>query len=185
MKKYIYTFIAVFVLYLIGDSIYKQMNKEEVPGKAKRLACQKEVTTFERSYGNKDIKDAQKVFESGNITIKSDIEKSTYMDSTLFEYVDMKQLDKSVSDIVQSFVKSKSINDKNIIISYKVYENDIDDPKKKGDKCKLFRGYVVMKFKNNNNKTVYQIQIDFMDHKGVDIQKRIKCGVESFITYNK
>lgn len=105
------------------------------------------------------------------------------MQSSLFNTVDMKALDKIMIETLKSYSKGKiNPNSKNTV-EYKVYENDKEDPKKKSDSCKLFRGYVVMKFINQNNKTVYQNQIDFMDYEGKDIPDTIRCGVSAFMTY--
>lgn len=185
LKKYIITFIVLVIVGLLGNSIYTQMTKDKVPGKAKRLECHKHATTFERSYGINDLKNAQELLLSGNYKISSGIDKATFMQSTLFDFVDMKQLDKKLVSIILK--DSKEIKQANqiVYVDYKVYENDKEDPKKKTDSCKLFRGYVVMKFKNQNNKIVYQVQIDFMDHEGKDIENALACAIESFITYKE
>jgi hypothetical protein len=107
------------------------------------------------------------------------------MKSSLFDFIDMEKLDKTLAFfLLQKVQKERKVSEL-LNIEYKVYENDKEDPKKKSDNCKLFRGYVVMKFKNQNNKVVYQVQIDFMDQEGKDIPKTLECAVESFLTYNK
>ena len=183
LKKYIVTFVVLVIVGILGNSIYTQMTKDKVPGKAKRLECHKKATTFERGYGSEDILKAQELLLSGNYRITSDIDKATFMQSTLFDFVDMKQLDKRLGSIILKNIKEMKQANQIVNVEYKVYENDKDDPKKKTDNCKLFRGYVVMKFKNQNNKIVYQVQIDFMDQEGKDIEKTLECAIESFITY--
>ncbi len=186
MKKYILAFIALLLLGLVGSAIYEQTTKDKVPGKAKRLECHKKTTAFERGYGDEDIQKAQKALLNGNYQIISGVDKSTYMESTLFNFVDMSKLDKYLNEVLQKrIIKKENIKDEAIRVNYKVYENDKEDPKKKSDNCKLFRGYVVMKFINQNNKVVYQIQIDFMDQKGKDIPNTLECALESFLTFNK
>jgi hypothetical protein len=185
MKKYIIAFFVLVIFGLIANSVYTQMTKDKVPGKVKRLDCHKKTTAFERGYGLEDIKDAQELLLNGNYKITSGIDKSTYMQSTLFDFVDMEKLDKEFSFFVLQKVNAEKKANEILQIEYKVYENDKEDPKKKSDNCKLFRGYVVMKFKNKNNKVLYQIQIDFMDQEGKDIPKTLECGIESFITYKK
>jgi len=185
MKKYIVTFVVLVIVGLIGNSIYTQMTKDKVPGKAKRLECHKKATTFERGYGFDDIQKAQQLLLSGNYKITSGIDKATFMQSTLFDFVNMEYLDKTLGFIIVKNIKEEKQENKIIDVDYKVYENDKEDPKKKTDSCKLFRGYVVMKFKNQNNKIVYQVQIDFMDQEGKDIEKTLECAVESFLTYKE
>lgn len=185
MKKYIITFFVLVIFGLIGNSVYIQMTKDKVPGKAKRLDCHKTTTAFERGYGIEDIQDAKELLLSGNYKIVSGIDQATYMKSSLFDFIDMEKLDKTLAFfLLQKVQKERKVSEL-LNIEYKVYENDKEDPKKKSDNCKLFRGYVVMKFKNQNNKVVYQVQIDFMDQEGKDIPKTLECAVESFLTYNK
>lgn len=184
MKKYIVTFISVFVLYLIGNSIYVEMNKDKTPGKAKRIECQKKVTSFERGFNTTQIKEAQQEIKNGAVTFTSGVEKATYAESALFEYISLKETDIIFKNMLVSFVEnSDSTVDKKYKISYYIYENDIKDPGKKTKKSKKYAGYVVLEVKNSNNKTIYKVQIDFMDFKGADIQQSIECAVKSFMTY--
>ncbi len=185
MKKYIIAFFVLVILGLIGNSVYTQMTKDKVPGKVKRLDCHKKTTAFERGYGLEDIQEAQELLVHGNYRIISGIDKATYMKSSLFDFVDMEKLDKNFAYFLLQKVENERKKDEIVQVEYKVYENDKEDPKKKSDNCKLFRGYVVMKFKNQNNKVVYQVQIDFMDTEGKDIPKTLECAVESFLTYKE
>ena len=173
----------MLIVGFVGKSIYDETTKEEIPGKTARLDCHKKVTTFERGYGDEDIQKAQKILESGNYHIKSDIDKSTYMPSTLFDFISLEELDKGFSSFIQKRFPLQNVTDEALKIEYTIYENDRDDPKKKSDNCKFFRGYVVMKFLNQNNKLLYQIQIDFLDNEGRDIADTLQCALESFVTY--
>jgi len=184
MKNYILVFVGVFVLYMIGNSIYVEMNKDKTPGKAKRIECQKEVTSFERAFDSVQIKEAQEEIKNGAISFSSSIEKSTYADSALFEYISLKETDIVFRNILASFVEdSAAIEEKKYQISYYIYENDVKDPGKKTKKSKEYAGYVVLEVKDNDSKTIYKVQIDFMDFKGADIQQSIECAVKSFMTY--
>ena len=187
MKKNLIIFVVVFVAYLVGNSIYEQMTKDPTPGKAKRLACQAAVTTFERGFNNNDIIIAQKQLESGDVSFSSTIEKSIYAESKLFNYVKLEDTDKIVQQELNSYIKTKNISEniKPLKLSYNIYENDIKDPGKKTKKSKLYAGYIVLQVKNQNNKTIYKVQIDFMDFQGADIAQSIKCSVKSFATFNK
>jgi hypothetical protein len=183
--KFLKTFIIVFFISAVGVGIYNQVSKEDkVPGKVTRLECMKKVTSFERGYGIEDILDAQAQLAKGNFTLKSDIQKSQYMNSTLFDNINMHIIDQKVLKELKTYSKGmQNINDEKVKIEYTVFENDKEDPKKKSSKCKLYRGYVVLKVKNKNNKTVYQNQIDFWDPKGKDVADTVKCGILGFTTF--
>ena len=167
----------------MAQGIYEQLNKQDVPGKAKRTPCLAKVTSFERSYGNGDIQKLKEQIKNGDFKIRSSVDKAVFMQSSLFDTVDMKELDNIMIETLKSYSNGKINSKSKNTVEYKVYENDKDDPKKKSDSCKLFRGYVVMKFINGDNKTVYQNQIDFMDYEGKDIPDTIRCGVSAFMTY--
>lgn len=185
MKKILTTIITLIVIFAIGNEVYKQINKQEVPGKTKRLPCLAKVTSFERAYGNEDIKKAQIKLQRGNYILKYGIDKATFMESTLFENLDLKEIEEYTNKELHKNIKEQTITNEHITIEYKIYENDKKDPKKKSDNCKLFRGYVVFKIINNKKKTVYQAQIDFLDPKGADIKQTISCAIKAFTTYNK
>lgn len=183
MKKYIGAFVVFLILGLVGKSIYDETNKEKVPGKTTRLECHKKVTTFERGYGLEDIQKAQESFKLGSYTLKANSDKAVYMKSTLFDFVSLEHLSHSFETYIKEKYQGSNLENQPFTIEYTVYENDVEDPKKKSDNCKLFRGYVVLKFINENNKVVYQIQIDFLDQEGKDIPQTLECGLESFLTY--
>ena len=185
MKKYVYTFIIVFIGYFIIESIYVQINKDQTPGKAKRLECQKKVVTFEKGFDNKHIYAAQKEIESGHNQFTSYIEKAIYSQSTLFEYITVNDTDKILQNEFDLYFKKKDLGTQNYNYSYLIYENDKKDPGKKSKKSKLFAGYIVFEVKNSKNKSIYKVQIDFMDNKGKDIASTMKCSVKSFMTYSK
>ena len=183
MKQYISIFIGVFLFVILGNSIYTQVTKEPESAKAKRIPCQKNVTSFERGSGNEDIKIAQQQLQSGNFYFTSTIEKPVYMESKLFEYVKLDNTDKIVQETLNSYIKNNKYKKTKLKISYNIYENDIKDPGKKTKKSKLYAGYVVFKFYNKNNKVIYQVQIDFMDRQGTDLVQSIKCSIKSFATF--
>lgn len=185
MKNYLAVFIIFFVGYFLVDSIYHEMSKDKTPGKAKRLECQKRVTSFERAYSLSDIKHAQNLIEYENIDFSSHIEKSIYSESKLFEYITLDQTNKIFGDKLKSYVKHTKSDQKIYKLVYYIYENDKKNPGKKTAKSKLYAGYVVFEVKSLKNKTIYKVQIDFMDNKGADIKSSLDCTVESFMTYNK
>jgi len=185
MKKYFTVFIIIFIGYFIGNSIFVEMTKDKTPGKAKRLACQKKVTTFERSFSNADIKHVQSLIEHGSIDFSSHVEKAVYSKSKLFDYISLAQVDTFFTKKLRSYVKYNEINSSDYKISYYIYENDKKNPGKKSAKSKLYAGYVVLEVKKLHNKSIYKVQIDFMDDKGSDIQSTIDCSIKSFMTYNK
>ena len=62
-------FIVAFILFLT----YGVLNQKKDDPKAKRVACQKSVTTFEKIY-KKDIQKAKELLKSSNYNIESYIE---------------------------------------------------------------------------------------------------------------
>lgn len=182
MIKYLKIFFAIFILGAIGSEIYFQMTKDKIPGKAKRIPCHQNITAFEKSYNKTKILEAKELLKSGNFKITSGVDKSTHMQSSLFDFVDMKKLDTQLLEQLNKNISTKKLQDKKVTVAYKVYENDKEDPKKKSDNCKLYRGYVVLKV-TLDNKTLYQVQIDFMDYKGKDVPQTLSCALESFLTY--
>jgi hypothetical protein len=185
MNKYIAVFIVVFIGYFVGNSIYDEMNKDKTPGKAKRLLCQKNATTFERGFSDAEIKYAQSLVNHGDINFTSSIEKSVYTSSTLFTHISLTQTDKIFKEILKSYVMYNENNESKFKLSYYIYENDKNDPGKKTKKSKMYAGYVVFEVKNMNNKTIYKVQIDFMDDKGIDIRDTLDCTIKSFMTFKK
>ena len=181
MKKNLIIFAVVFVVAIL----IMQTAKMPKSGKVDRLPCHKTMICFERSFGDKDIKMAQKQLESGNFEFSSRVEKATYAPSKLFDYIKLSDVDKITQMELDSYVIKKELTDEKLKISYYVYENDIGDPGKKTKKSKLYAGYVVYKFYNKKNKLIYQSQIDFMDKQGADIAQSVKCAIKSFATYNK
>ncbi|MEA3498262.1 MAG: hypothetical protein U9R16_04300 [Campylobacterota bacterium] len=187
MKKNLIIFVVVFAIAMLIMTTSDVPSASGVPesGKSKRIPCQQQSTSFERGFGNEDIKVAQSLLESGNINLTSSIEKAVYAQSKLFEYVKLEDTDKIVNQELNSYITEKKDSDSKLNLSYYIYENDVKDPGKKTKKSKLYAGYVVLQVKNKNNKTIYKVQIDFMDRQGSDIAQSIKCCVKSFATFNK
>ena len=183
MKKYIYSLAIVVVCYFIGESIYEEINRDKTPGKAKRLACQKEVTTFEKVYDTEAVIFFQKNIQKVIINLTSDIEKSIYTQSTLLEYISLEETNEVLKEEFLKY-KNESSNDEELDynIHYYIYENDADDPGKKNKKSKNYAGYILLEIKNNNGKLIYKIQMDFMKKEKSEIDKTIKCEVKSVMT---
>ena len=187
MKKYLIIFAVVFGITMLVIQTSDIPSQSGVPesGKAKRIPCQKQATSFERGFGDKEIKKAQTLLENGNVKLSSSVEKAVYAESKMFEFVKLKDTDKIVQNELSKYVKNKTEQKDKLNLSYYIYENDVKDPGKKTKKSKLYAGYIVMQVKNNNNKTIYKVQIDFMDRQGADIAQSIQCCVKSFATFNK
>jgi len=185
MKKYLRVFIIVFIGYFVGDSIYSEMSKDKIPGKAKRLPCQKKVTSFERGFSNEDIIYAQRLIEHGSISFSSRIEKPIYQESVLFKHISLEQTDMMFENALKRHIIYNEDNNEQYQMSYYIYENDKKDPGKKTEKSKKYAGYTVFEVKDTHNKTIYKMQVDFMDTKGTDIKNSIECVVKSFMTFNK
>ena len=182
MRRVLFIIFIAVVGYLSYTTLVK-LNTQKVPGKLDRLPCHKNIIAFERSYDNKSSEEAKELLLSGNYQIKSDIDKAQFMKSTLFTFISLKDTDQYLYKLIDEKTKKTRVYQNGITVDYTIFENDIEDPKKKSDKCKFFRGYVVLKIKNSNNKLLYQVQIDFMDHQGKDIYKTLDCALESFLTY--
>ena len=185
MKTNISIFVFVFLIVIVGNGLYEQINKEPISAKAKRLECQKAVISFEKGFDNNDIKNAQLQLENGNFKFTSYVEKSQYMESQLFNYVKLSSIDQIVNKELKSYIKEDIPSEDKLNIIYYIYENDKQHPGKKTEKSKNYAGYVVFKFKNTKNRLVFQSQIDFMNMQGLDIPKSINCAIKSFVTYNK
>ena len=187
MKKNLIIFVGVFIVAILVMQTADIPSEMGVPesGKAKRLLCQQQMTSFERGFGDEFIKKAQQQLESGNYKFSSYIEKATYAPSKLFDFIKLADMDKVTANLLKANIKTNKPNDEKLRISYYIYENDIGDPGKKTKKSKLYAGYVVYKFYNKNNKLIYQSQIDFMNKQGDDVPASIQCAIESFATFNK
>ncbi|XPV70488.1 MAG: hypothetical protein ACNI25_07870 [Halarcobacter sp.] len=179
MNKIFYiilTFIVVFIVYGVVNEINKETTKKE-----KRLPCQKETTTFEKIDNKHLIDEAINLLTSGNFLIKSRIEKATYMESKILNYISTKKADLILKNSINKYIKNKNSMDKKLLIDYYILENDKEDIGKKGTTCKLYAGYLVFEFKLDD-KLIYKIQIDFMKQDTSDIPNRIDCVIKSFIT---
>jgi hypothetical protein len=181
MKKIVLFLIGVFLLYFIGSGIYEQLNKKSA--KSARLECHKKSTVFENLQRPELLESLRNSLESSKYSIETSVEKAVYMQSRLFEYVDPKEAEKYVLSTLEKYKKAGSSGEsKNAQIKLLIYENDKKDPGKKSDKAKLYAGYLLFDF-IVDNKTVYKIQIDFMDDHGKDINQKIECAIKSLFTY--
>ena len=183
MKRYLGYVIGFALIFIIGNSIYEYNKKMDMYKKSYRLDCHKKMTSFERVYDINKIKAIQKMLLTGNYTLTSSIQKSVYAKSKLFDFVKLDKMDKITLETLKSYSKKMEQSDSALKISYYIYENDIKDPGKKTEKSKSYAGYVVFKFKDENDELIYQSQIDFMDKKGADLPQSIECAIESFTTY--
>jgi len=183
MKKFIYLGIILLLGYFFINSIYQELNRDKTPGKAKRIECQKELTTFEKAFDIQEIHFLQKFIESGNIKISSDIEKSVHSKSTLFEYISLEETDLLFNRELSLYQKNSILQKDDYKLYYYIYENDKNDPGKTNKKSKNYAGYVVLEVKNDKNRIIYKVQIDFMNEKGLDIHKSIHCIIKSLMTF--
>ena len=182
MKRYVWIFVGVCFVLLIGSSIYKQIQKDNKSAKSTRISCHKNTTAFEKVYTQNSLKNLKQKLEEGNFELSSSVQKAVYSKSKLFDYINLEDMDKIVFETLNSYLKQENLNNEKLKISYYIYENDVEDPGKKTQKSKLYAGYVVFRFSDNKNELVYQVQIDFMDKKGADLPQSIKCAIKSFIT---
>ena len=178
MFKYFYGLIIALFLYMVGSEIYDNLNKKD--GKSTRIACHKKSTTFEHIYNQKQIKDIQEAFKSGNVEIKSKFKLATYMKSDIENYITLQEVDSMIMEqITKSKIEKK--RDNRLLIDYFIYENDKADPGKKTKKSKLYAGYIRLYFILKGQK-IYHFQIDFMDLKSRDIKEKIACTSQSLLS---
>jgi hypothetical protein len=168
-------FLASIILFVSYGVITKLNDKG---ARAYRIDCHKEIVVFESVYDKEKLKKVKELIFSGNFKIKSHIRLSKYMDTQMAKYVNMEEIDKMLISKLNQNVDNKKENKEKAVIDYYVYENDKDDPGKKTPKSKLYAGYLHFDYRLNN-KSIYRFQIDFMDLKGKDIEKRLNCTIKS------
>lgn len=179
MFKYFYGVLIALLLYLAGSSIYEYMTK--IDPKSSRLACQKEVTTFETFRNPQQIPEMIKVLKSGNYKLDSKIRFSKYMKSQLGRYLKVEDVDAMINDTISKQISGEKLMEKEVLIDYFVYENDKEDPGKKTAKSKQYAGYIYLNFKLDQ-KSVYDVQIDYKDLEAKDLKKRIECAIASCLS---
>ncbi|MGB5866418.1 MAG: hypothetical protein WBG69_00975, partial [Arcobacteraceae bacterium] len=118
MKKFIYPILLFSIAYLLIGSIYDEMTKDKTPGKAKRLECQKRVTTFEKAFDNTEIVLAQKQVESEKIEFTSTIEKPKYTASILEKQISLEKLDEIFGKALQGYFQKTNSVDTRYTYSY-------------------------------------------------------------------
>lgn len=179
MNKIFYLIpISIVLFFAYGIITKKETNPLK---KEKRLACHKETITFEKVSNKTSIKEAITLLETSNYIIKSRIEQSKHMESTVLKHIDTNKADKILEKEIQAYIKEEKKSSKKLLIDYYILENDREDPGKKGDKCKLYSGYLVFEFKLDG-KLIYKIQTDYMKDDTSDIPERMNCVVKSFMT---
>ena len=157
--------IGIAILGFVFYGVFTQATKSI---KSKRVECQTKTITFEKINIDEPIKKAITSLKNGNYEIISDIEYSKYMKSNLINILSKEQSDEKL---------------KKVLINYYIYENDKEDSGKKNNDAKSYAGYLVFEFKYDN-KLVYKIQTDYMNLDGNDIDDRMDCAVNSFISIN-
>lgn len=172
-------FMSVFFLFVFlffGYGIYTNINKKSA--KAHREPCQQKTITFEKIHSNAHIKKAKQRLHSGNYVIASHMEYSTQMTSNLTHHLNVKQANEHLISLLP--LQQKPNNDA-LNIHYYIYENDKKDQGKKNKNALKYAGYLVFEFKLNNQ-LIYKIQTDYMELNGSDIQERMSCVIQSFLS---
>jgi len=175
--KYFYGILAIFLIYIIGSSVYDQANKKKA--RLSRLDCQKEMVVFEKVYNAEALLHVKEALKGGSLSIESSIKKAKYMKTKLFDYVDINEIDALLKETIAKHHNAKS--DKALHVKYYIYENDKKDPGKKSPKSKLYAGYIYMTFSVDEVKA-YVTQVDFMDMQGKDIAKRLDCAIATLLS---
>lgn len=159
--------------------IYSQ-NTKKGPS-TKRLPCHKKTISFERIHNHKLLNEAKELFLSDNYILKSHIEYSKYSRSHLIYLLNEDEYRKLVENAIKKQIKSNIPKDKKLLIDTYLYENDKNDTGKKTKNSKLYAGYIVIDFKLDN-KSIFKVQIDYMDKDIKDLENRIDCAIQSFTT---
>jgi len=176
-----YTLPIIIIILIIGGlyTALSNINSTSNLHKNKRLACQNETITFEKINKQHPIKSGIELLESGNYTINTTIDYSKYMKSKLINILSEQQATERLNSIIKKNVVSNLSKDKKLQIKFYIYENDKEDKRKKGDKCKLYAGYVMLEFRLDN-RLLYKIQTDYMQNDISDMSERIQCAITSF-----
>jgi hypothetical protein len=181
VKIITYIIVSCFVLFF-AYGLYKYTNRN---CNLKELPCHKEVVVFDKIYKEKLISTLIKQIEAGHYTLKTTAQKAVYTKSDLFEYITVDGVDEIVHEALDGYKNNDSNEeDKSLHVNVLIYENDKNDPGKKNQQAKVYRGYLVFSFLLENT-LVYKVQIDFMDYKGQDIPKRVSCALQTLLNYKK
>ncbi len=183
IKIFVWLALVVFLI-LVAKDIYKTVTTKKATATTKRVSCQTKSTTFEKINDINQTTIAQKLLVSGNYILESEIQKSKYATSKLFDFISKENIDNIVKTQIEKISKIKTDNTDKVLVSFYTRENDIKDPGKKTKKSKLYAGYLVFEFVLNDE-TVYKIQTDFKNFQGKDIENRISCVLVSFMSINK
>ena len=109
------------------------------------------------------------------------------MKSHLIDILTKEQSNEKLKAVIEKYInKNSSENKENqkLLIDYYIYENDKEDKGKKNKDAKSYAGYLVFEFKYDN-KLVYKIQTDYMNIDANDLEERMNCAIDSFISIYK
>lgn len=177
MKRHIPT-LSFIALGALVASTYFNFTPEV---KSKRVACQNETLTFEKISFGEPVNKAKELLYSGNIELKSRIDYSVNMKSNLKDKLSLEEFNIRFKEVLNNYIKYNKEDKEKLLIKYYLYENDKKDSGKKNDKAKKYAGYLVYEFKLHNN-LLYKIQTDYKDIDAKDIENRMQCVLESFIS---
>ena len=180
--KYVLYGTLIFIIGFVFYGVFSQIKKTS-SFKSKRISCQEKTTTFENINMQQPIKKAIAILESGSYKIDGYIDYSKFMNSNIKGKVSSNDIKNRIEQIAKKYTTktNSNINDKYIEIDFYIYENDKEDSRKKGDSCKLYAGYIVLDFRLDK-KSVYKIQIDYMQEDTSDLDERVDCAFKSFTT---
>lgn len=174
--------VALFIAY----GVYGQMTKP--PMKPQRIPCQKEVTCFERLYGTPEaLSRVVDLLARRHYGIETTTQPSVYMKPRLFDTLDPAEAEAEARRAIERLIPRKAASagaKAPLRVKFLIYENDKKDPGKKSKKAFLYEGYVVFSFLLEG-KTVYKVQVDFMEPEGRDVNRRIDCAVRSLVSLEK
>ncbi len=179
--------LPVILLVLFSTIFYSIYTEATKSAKSKRLECQSKTTTFEKIFIENPIKEAINSLESNNYELKSDIKYSEFMKSHLIGILTKEQNYNKLKIVIEKYIDknlTENENNKKLLIDYYIYENDKEDNGKKNKDAKSYAGYLMFEFKYDG-KLVYKIQTDYMDIDANDLEDRMDCAINSFISIYK
>ena len=146
--------------------------------KAERLACQQEVTTFDRwRVERAERQSAQSKLLAGNFTLEGSQSYSEHMPSRLKGVFDDQKIE---AMLIEAIGISPIEGAEALEIRWRLFEDDKADPNKLNPAKAHFAGYLRVSFVDEGQE-IYRIQIDYLEYDGADLPRRAACVIDSFL----
>lgn len=143
------------------------------------LPCQKNIYTTQKIFNQELLKEAFKLYRSGQYMLNGGLILSENMPSKLEKIIDVEKSDKLFLDTIVQLPKQDA--QRYVNIKYEIIENDKQDPRKKNEECKLIDGSLMTSFRING-KEAYRMYTDFETATLDAINERVQCTMKAFET---